>query len=563
MNKLETLNASHGAIESLPASLRNLTHLKKADFSFNALREVPLPLAGHPSLESLDLSHNLISTIPRNIENASNLESLYLNDNLLTEFDAADRGLLPGEQLNLGKLKSLEHLDLSNNHIYSLARSFGDLPALKSLHLENNRLRILPPNFGNLTQLKSLYLQNNELARFIGVEATNKPMHLRHLDLNGNQLRLLPGWIFDLPSGSRIDYGNNPIMSIPPGTSIQSSGIQLTITEPADPLLRETLDSYATRNPDLILNRIPHRPRIERPTLQEEISRSFPNDAAESWAQGWENSPERYADSFSELIRRLLTESSEGRANPEQTGERIKDVLKYMKDHPESRQAIFDTAESHIGTCGDNVQLGLSTIEKQIDNYRMENGELSEEQMVDKIMRLYNESVVDDIINQKIRENPARYRDPVETKLDYMRRLRKAGIKLPESDQNMQYHRESGVAPEDIPEAVARIRATQNSPAMIEFLSHHESWQNLMKKRYAEDYEATIEPFNDRWDKLEDMEPPTRQPGQSEDDYRREKQLWESGRTAAFEQWVTDKAEAERAFFKKSTRDYLRSKSNF
>ena len=563
LNKLETLNASHGAIESLPASLRNLTHLKGANFSFNRLQEVPLPLAGHPSLEFLDLSHNSISTIPRDIENASNLKSLFLNDNLLTEFDAADRGAFPSEHLNLGKLKSLEHLDLSNNHISSLARSFGDLPALKSLHLENNQLRILPRNFGNLSQLESLYLQDNELIRFIGIEASNKPMHLRHLDLNGNQLRLLPNWIFDLPGGSRVDYGNNPIMFIPPGTSIQNSAIQLTITEPADPLLRETLDGYATHNPDLILNRIPHQPSIDRPTLQEEISRSFPNDTAASWAQGWENPPERYADSFSELIKRLLTESSEGRANPERTRERIKAVLKYMKDHPESRQPIFDTAESHIGTCGDNVQLGLSTIEKQIDNYRMENGELSEEQMADKIMRLYNESIVDDIINQKIRENPARYPDPVETKLDYMRRLRKAGIKLPESDDNMQFHRLSGVAPEDIPEAAARIRATQNSPAMIEFLSNHESWQNLMKKRYSEDYEATIKPFHDRLDKLEDMEPPARQSGQSEDDYCREKQLWENEHTAAIEQWVTDKAEAERAFFKKSTRDYLGSKSNF
>jgi Leucine-rich repeat (LRR) protein len=545
-------------LHTLPEDvLKKLTWLKKADFSFNRLQEVPLPLAGHPSLESLDLSHNSISTIPRDIENTSNLKSLLLNDNRLTEFDAADRGAFQDEHLNLGKLKRLEHLDLSDNHISSLARSFGDLPALKSLHLENNQLRILPPNFGNLSQLESLYLKNNGFAHFNGIDAANKPIHLRHLDLNGNRLSSLPEWIFKLPDGSTVDYGNNPITSIPPGASIQNSRIQLTITEPTDPLLRETLNGYATHSPDLVLN------RVAPPTLQEEISRFFPDDTAESWAQGWDNPPERYADSFSELIRRLLTESSEGQGNPERTRERIKGVLKYMKDHPESRQPIFDTAESHIGTCGDNVQLGLSTIEKQIDNYRMENGELSEEQMVDKIIRLHNESIVDDIINQKIRENPDRYRDPVETKLDYMRRLRKAGIKLPESDQNMQYHRESGVAPEDIPEAVARIRATQNSPAMIEFLSHHESWQNLMKKRYAEDYEATIEPFNDRWDKLEDMEPPTRQPGQSEDDYRREKQLWESGRTAAFEQWVTDKAEAERVFFKKSTRDYLGSKSNF
>lgn len=82
-------------------------------------------LSALPALEKLDLAHNLISSL-RNVPALPKLKSLNLNNNLLKDV-AAD--LLP---------RALANVDISNNKINHIPKSFLDLKELKSLYLKDN-----------------------------------------------------------------------------------------------------------------------------------------------------------------------------------------------------------------------------------------------------------------------------------------------------------------------------------------------------------------------------------------------------------------------------------------
>lgn len=49
----------------------------------------------------------------------------------------------------LGKLKTLVKLDLSNNQLAELPGELGNLASLQWLNLSHNQLTVIPPEFGN------------------------------------------------------------------------------------------------------------------------------------------------------------------------------------------------------------------------------------------------------------------------------------------------------------------------------------------------------------------------------------------------------------------------------
>jgi Leucine-rich repeat (LRR) protein len=566
LSRLETLNASHGLLttEALPDSLRNLTHLKTADFSFNRFTKIPSSVTGIRSLESLDFSHNRISDLTRDIENATHLKSLFLNNNEISligftpeHVDGSSTSIL--REVKLDNLKRLEHLDLSNNRIVALHENMGDLKSLKSLHLENNRLTRLPPTIAKSPSLESLYLQNNRLTQFIRSDAPLKPMQLRHLDLSNNRLGKVDKWVFNLPAGSHVNVSNNPINLIPPHRSILNSRIELTITEPFENNLRGELNRYAENIPNLTLRRL-HPHEEGHSAIQQQVNRLFPGDTAEAWAQDWNHPGERYARDFAEVLRRLMR-TGEARQNPAAMKARIKNLLIAMKQDPDLRQPIFNIAEDTIGHCVDRVQLGFSRMEEHVDDYLLEHNRLSTKEAANKIKQKFNLSLVHQLVREKIQANPGLAQEELEVELAYTTGLRKAGINLPGTDQHMQFPRISGVSHADIENAKQTISASQNSPEMISFLAENEPWQNLLKKRYAEKYEDAMAPFHKQWDELEESELTEQKPGQSNNDYQKEKQVWKTQYETAVDKWVAEKAKTEKALFRQLTQDYLAAES--
>lgn len=72
--------------------------------------------------------------------------------------------MIPNE---IGNLKSITHLDLSDNQLYFLPENIGNLePTIKYLNIAHNQIKIIPPEIGMLFNLQALYIENNEFIAF-------------------------------------------------------------------------------------------------------------------------------------------------------------------------------------------------------------------------------------------------------------------------------------------------------------------------------------------------------------------------------------------------------------
>ena len=100
---------------------------------------------------TLDLSGKGLTKAPSYIFNMTNLVRLDLSHNSLD-------GALQAE---VGKLKNLKILDLSNNKFTGVPAEVGRLENLETLDLSNNLLTGLPYELGNLSKLKLLDVSGN------------------------------------------------------------------------------------------------------------------------------------------------------------------------------------------------------------------------------------------------------------------------------------------------------------------------------------------------------------------------------------------------------------------
>ena len=101
--------------------------------------------------QSLDFSGQRIKSVSQSLFRYPFLEKLYFNNNALTWF--------PSE---IGQLRSLTFLDLSQNDLTSLPPEIGMLVNLKTLLVFDNQLETLPFEMGYLYQLKTLGIEGNQ-----------------------------------------------------------------------------------------------------------------------------------------------------------------------------------------------------------------------------------------------------------------------------------------------------------------------------------------------------------------------------------------------------------------
>ncbi|XP_055847122.1 leucine-rich repeat-containing protein 59 [Episyrphus balteatus] len=86
----------------------------------------------------------------------------------------------------IASFKRVTILDLSNNKLMSLGKTFPTLTNITRLDLSRNQIKFLPEDFGNLRNLRHLDLYNNKLEHLpLSFGNLNK---LSYLDLKGNPL---------------------------------------------------------------------------------------------------------------------------------------------------------------------------------------------------------------------------------------------------------------------------------------------------------------------------------------------------------------------------------------
>ncbi|XP_026166696.1 leucine-rich repeat-containing G-protein coupled receptor 5-like isoform X2 [Mastacembelus armatus] len=202
---------SRDAFTGLPAlTLLNLHN--------NRLQRAPCAaLEKLKNLRSLRLDANVILRLPASCFNGLwSLLHLWLDDNVLTEVPV----------LALSSLTQLQALTLALNNISSVPdRAFASLGRLLVLHLHDNQIQSLGRrSFEGLQDLETLDLSFNRIHCFPA--AIRSLRGLRQLNLQNNQIPVVPVNAFTgNPAIETINFRNNPLLAVGPGSSRLLSGL--------------------------------------------------------------------------------------------------------------------------------------------------------------------------------------------------------------------------------------------------------------------------------------------------------------------------------------------------
>lgn len=125
---ITALSLTNLALDTIPASIANITSLSSLQISYTNITEVPPEISSLALLTSLDLSNNKLTHMP-DVQWLGNLEVALFNDNQLTSI----RGLWT--------LNFLHTLTFDNNHLLNIEQwSFDNIPSISTFSIDNNYL---------------------------------------------------------------------------------------------------------------------------------------------------------------------------------------------------------------------------------------------------------------------------------------------------------------------------------------------------------------------------------------------------------------------------------------
>lgn len=227
--RLEIVDLSGMALDSLPNPTLNLATICKLDLSNNNLQNIPESLTARllnvvvldvhsnqlkslpnsmgclSKIKVLNVSGNFLQSLPKTLENCRCLEELNCNFNKLSK--------LPE---NIGyELVNLKKLSINSNKLVFLPQSVAHLTSLRVLDARLNCLRSLPQDLENLINLQVLNVSQNfqyldRLPYSIGLLIS-----LVELDVSYNKITTLPDSIGCLRKLQKLCVEGNPLVSPP------------------------------------------------------------------------------------------------------------------------------------------------------------------------------------------------------------------------------------------------------------------------------------------------------------------------------------------------------------
>ncbi|XP_064641390.1 leucine-rich repeat-containing protein 69-like isoform X1 [Lineus longissimus] len=114
----------------------------------------------------------------------------------------------------VGKLTTVNHIQLKSNNLRTLPKEFSTLLQLEILNLGNNVCEDLPEVLQYVESLRTLHIFNNYLVR-LNPSVVSSLVNLTVLNLNNNKLETLPPEICRLSSLEYLSMDNNEMIELP------------------------------------------------------------------------------------------------------------------------------------------------------------------------------------------------------------------------------------------------------------------------------------------------------------------------------------------------------------
>ena len=166
------------------------------------IEKIPETIGKLTSLQSLDVSNTQLTSLPESIGNLTGLTSLDVSNTQLTSLPES-----------IGNLTGLHRLNISSTQLTSLPESIGNMTGLASLDIRETQLRSLPESIGKLTGLRRLSARETQLRSL--PESIGNLTGLQSLYVKGNHLTSLPESIGNLTGLQSLDVRETQLRSLP------------------------------------------------------------------------------------------------------------------------------------------------------------------------------------------------------------------------------------------------------------------------------------------------------------------------------------------------------------
>lgn len=434
-------------LPTLPAGLE-FAHVHRLVLRNMGLESIAPDFLGRfPNLVELDLSENRLTQVPPGIEGLTHLRRLNLTSNQIVIDEQANRRFAP--------LALLDTVELSFNPL-------GQAPDLSGLrHVRQLHLRAT-----ELVDVEELLSRASWRAM---IDARENRIRQLQQEMQGLDLRL-----------ARVQLHDNPLN--------QTSHQQLDLRRAgAAPGARGSA-SYKHREANAEVRELWTQTRDRVLRLQREAT--------------WDRL--RQEAGSSDLFR-FLADLGQGDDFVEHPGHFRRRVWRIL-DACEHNEVLREQVFREVGgprSCEDRLLLMLNQMEIGVLVQQGVSGVPAnqvEQSLVRLGRQLYRLDLVDSIATrhvQHLRANTSGRVDEIEVRLLYRNRLAQA-LELPVQVEDMHYAQYANVTDDDLLEAQLDVLQAETPEEIQQTLAQRPFWASYARRRYAERFDALVEPYHQR-----------------------------------------------------------------
>uniref|UniRef100_A0A672HM44 Disease resistance R13L4/SHOC-2-like LRR domain-containing protein n=1 Tax=Salarias fasciatus TaxID=181472 RepID=A0A672HM44_SALFA len=213
--KLRKLSLSDNEIQRISPEIANFMQLVELDLSRNDIMEIPESISHCKALQVADFSGNPLTRRTMHLFTKTQMQ-LYIQtpSNIKPPFNVAKRSFrLCSSPESIGCLVSLKDLWLDGNHLVEIPAEIGSMKSLLCLDVSENQLVRLPEELGCLALLSDLLVSQNNIEAL--PETIGKLHKLSILKADQNRLTYLPESIGNCGSLTELVLTENQLQSLP------------------------------------------------------------------------------------------------------------------------------------------------------------------------------------------------------------------------------------------------------------------------------------------------------------------------------------------------------------